>query len=292
MGRVSTDGLYNEQRKKNRAEQRRGEDLARRHGGEPEDFIDHGKGKEFDDSDLTDAGFRLNATYPYTDPNGADLYQVLRYEHSTVPGAKKFRMRRKGRDLRWHADAGPLKVPYNWPDLIARPDETIYYVEGEKDADRLKKEGRLATTLAGQGWSSEAAKAFEGRDVVIIPDADPAGKKNAEKAIMQLSNAARSVRIVELPGVKFTGDVSDWLDAGNTFDALRPLVETKRDPSAFAHHHPDGLIRLKCRIDRGSTDRTTSRSLSRRPFRREASANRRSLLRKRWRWLAGGRCSK
>ena len=43
--------------------------------------------------------------------------------------------------------AGP-KIPYRLPELIAAPTTaTVYFCEGEKDADALAKIGFVATTL-------------------------------------------------------------------------------------------------------------------------------------------------
>ena len=59
------------------------------------------------------------------------------------------------------------------PQLLSDTSRPIYFVEGEKDADRLKAAGLLSTT-ASQGasakWQPELTKWFVGRDVFIIPD--------------------------------------------------------------------------------------------------------------------------
>ena len=44
---------------------------------------------------------------------------------------------------------GVRRVLYRLPELLARPDEPVYVVEGEKDADRLASMGLLATTNSG-----------------------------------------------------------------------------------------------------------------------------------------------
>lgn len=212
------------------------EDAARDHakmkGGEPEDFFEQFEQllkkprgpAEYKDDDLVASGFRLVRTYDYADKRGGFLYQVLRYEHPQVPNAKRFRQRRKGPDGKWFADAGLVKVPYRWPDILARPSEPIFYTEGEKDADRLASLGFLATTLAGQQWSPEAAKTFQGRDIVIFGDNDDAGREHVITAINALRGFAASTRVVELPDIGRTEDVSDWLDKGHTKEELFKLV--------------------------------------------------------------------
>ena len=55
---------------------------------------------------------------------------------------------------------GVRRVLYRLPELLARPDETVYVVEGEKDADRLASLGLLATTNSGGAgkWQDQYAE--------------------------------------------------------------------------------------------------------------------------------------
>jgi AAA domain len=201
--------------------------------GEEEAFIEEAKeivrknGSEYDDSELTDQGYKNVKTYPYTTAAGDILYEVCRYERPDIPGAKKFRQRRLN-GFRYVADAGLVKIPYRLPELIKRPDETVYYVEGEKGADRLHSLGFLATTMAGQNWSPEAVKFFRGRDVVIIPDNDEPGQKHEEEARKRLQPVAKSVRSIRLPDVGYGGDVSDWFEVGHTAEELSQIVGKAR----------------------------------------------------------------
>jgi hypothetical protein len=67
---------------------------------------------------------------------------------------------------------GLERIPYRLPELLAAPTRPIYFVEGEKDADRLAAAGLLATTApegAGAQWKPEITKWFKGRDVCILP---------------------------------------------------------------------------------------------------------------------------
>lgn len=230
--------------------------LAQLQGGEPEDFLPQDDdywqpGKRpsgpipFDDGPLTGEGFKKVATYPYTDPEDGPLNQVLRYEHPKVPGVKLFRQRRRAGGERglWMAEAGLIKVIYNWPDVVKRPDEIVHFCEGEKDADRLMKEGLLATTVAGQKWSPEAALALVDRDVVVLEDNDPKGRDHAQASFEALRGIAAQVRIVQLPGLPLKGDVSDWLDAGHTVDELKEIADATRpagvEPSVFDWIEPE-----------------------------------------------------
>jgi hypothetical protein len=145
-------------------------------------------------------------------------------------------------------------VPYRLPELIRTKTtgERVYYVEGEKDADRLHSEGLIATTTAmGAGkWRDSYATHFEGLNVVVLPDVDESGHRHAEQVAAGLFQVAHSVAVLELPDLQSKGDVSDWLDRGNTVeqllalaDAATPLGRTELGDvvAVFTHwlHMPD-----------------------------------------------------
>ena len=78
--------------------------------------------------------------YDYTDENGKLLYQKLRSDTKDF----RFRQPTDGDGWLYHLD-GVNPVLYNLPDVIKK--DVIYIVEGEKDADNVKKElGLTATT--------------------------------------------------------------------------------------------------------------------------------------------------
>lgn len=115
------------------------------------------------------------------------------------------------------------------PELIAAPLSTpIYFCEGEKDAESLAALGLVATTMsegAAAPWAPAATKWFEGRPVIILPDADVPGRAHALKVAKALYGTAASIRIVDLYPERDDGsDVSDWLaDAGDDRDHLETL---------------------------------------------------------------------
>lgn len=117
---------------------------------------------------------------------------------------------------------------------MAAPDAVVYLVEGEKDADRLSSLGLVATCNAGGAgkWRKEHSDFLRSRDVVILPDNDDAGHEHAKKAAKALRGIASHVRVVELPDLPEKGDVSDWLDAGGSVEALQDML--KEAPAANA----------------------------------------------------------
>lgn len=162
------------------------------------------------------------STYDYRSETGELIFQVARME------PKGFRQRRPKPGGGWDWSVkGVRVVPYRLPDLLASLDQTIYVVEGEKDADNLAKLGLQATCNAGGAgkWLSEHAAFLRDRDVVILPDNDEPGRKHAQGVASSLYGVAKRIRIVELSGVPAKGDVSNWLASGGTREDLLDLVE-------------------------------------------------------------------
>ena len=82
---------------------------------------------------------QIVATYDYRDERGELLFQVVRYD------PKDFRQRRPKPGGGWvWSVKGVRVVPYRLPELLARPDEPVFVVEGEKDVDNLGRIGVLA----------------------------------------------------------------------------------------------------------------------------------------------------
>ena len=103
-------------------------------------------------------------------------------------------------------------------------------MEGEKDADRLADLKFPATTNAGGAgkWRDTYTQQLKGagiEQVVILPDADAAGRSHAEDVARSCHALGLQVKIVQLPDVPEKGDVSDWLAAGHTRDELATLVK-------------------------------------------------------------------
>src|SRR5262245_15771985 len=89
------------------------------------------------------------------------------------------------------------------------------FTEGEKDANRIAALGHCATTVASGSWKGVDVGALRDRDVFIVRDMDQAGARKAYNAAQTLHGVAKSIRIVELPGLdgsEHNEDVSDWLD--------------------------------------------------------------------------------
>lgn len=166
---------------------------------------------------------RIVTTHDYQDEGGELLYQEVRYD------PKSFKVRRPDGKGDWIWKLGSVRrVLYNLPALMkAEPSETVYIVEGAKDVDRLGEVGVLATTnaLGAKKWRSEYNESIEGRNVIILPDNDDDGRAHADQVAHSLLGKARTIKMLELPGLPEKGDVSDWLDASHTVEELKQLAD-------------------------------------------------------------------
>ncbi len=168
-------------------------------------------------------------SYAYTDEQGTVLYRKIR-----KPG-KKF-----------HFDPkldGKRRVIYNLHAVreAVEKGRWVVIVEGEKDADRLAREGITATTLsagAESPWLSDYEEQFAGAtQVVIIPDNDGPGRKYGNK----IANGLRVVpRWLELDGLPDKGDVSDWLDKGHDVAELKQAIKDAPEWAPVAVPDVDG----------------------------------------------------
>lgn len=125
--------------------------------------------------------------------------------------------------------------------MVERPDDPIIICEGEKDVDRLWDIGLLATTNAkgALNWKPEFNATLTGRDLIILTDNDEKGRKRTAKLLPMLAPVAKSVKALDLPDLPPCGDISDWLDAGNTVEDLLTLIEAQpaTDPAEWAADH-------------------------------------------------------
>lgn len=166
----------------------------------------------------------IQATYDYTDASGKLLYQVVR------KAGKKFMQRRPGPNGKWQWGLGNVQpVPFQLP-LVVKADR-LAIVEGERDAINLTRAGLVATCNNGGAgnFKPELAQHFAGKSVFIFPDNDEPGRKHALSVAAVLHGIARSIKIVEIPGLSTKGDISDFLDKGGTLDKLREIAKDAQE---------------------------------------------------------------
>ncbi len=82
-----------------------------------------------------------------------------------------------------------------------------------------------STAGSATDWCEEMVPHFAGKQVVVLFDNDEPGRKDALRKALALLPVTESVRVVELPGLRSKGDVTDWKEDGHTLAELRDLVE-------------------------------------------------------------------
>lgn len=150
------------------------------------------------------------ATYDYTDEHGALLYQVVRFQ------PKQFRQRRPDGHGGWIWKLGDTRrVLYRLPRVVEAisAGTEVWVAEGEKDVHALERAGVVATCNAmGAGkWRREYTEALSGHRVVVVADADTAGREHAHHIAHNLERADCAVLVVEPAKGK---DAADHLAAG------------------------------------------------------------------------------
>lgn len=193
---------------------------------------------------------RIVATYDYVNEAGDLLFQVVRKE------PKAFLQRRPDPSSsleapRWIWGLGERgetrRVLYRLPELLAADASAlVYVVEGEKDVDRLRALGVVATSNPhGAGkWAMVAKHASDvltGRAVVVIADNDPPDDKGKSPGVDHAKVVSKSLRCpwLTLPDAK---DVASWLERGNSVqdldvmarDALAAYAAKRESPSEGA----------------------------------------------------------
>ena len=124
----------------------------------------------------------LIAEYKYTDKNGNYLFSKLRYPDGKG-GKKMLYGRTNGSDMTWGKGDQQSEL-YNLVALqkAIKSGETVYYAEGEKDVDTLRKIHLTAASAGGtEDWKADYARHFTGAKVVILADNDKPGKTLADK---------------------------------------------------------------------------------------------------------------
>lgn len=166
--------------------------------------------------------------YPYLDAANNENFKVIRFVDEST-GEKTFRQTHWDKQSGGYARGrGPEPLILYKLDMLAKApaEAVVWIVEGEKDVNRLNKLGLLATCnpMGAGKWKDFFATSLADRTCVILPDNDQVGKDHAKDVARSLQKTAKSVKIVDLPNLPEKGDVSDWLDAGNTVDRLRDLA--------------------------------------------------------------------
>jgi len=167
----------------------------------------------------------IENTYDYVNEEGEMVFQVVRFY------PKSFSQRRPFENT-WKWDLnGVERVLYNLPEVIESNE--VFFVEGEKDVETLRKFRIVATTLAGgvsAKWLPQYTETLKGRNLIIIPDNDEPGIKHA-KRVAHIMFGWCKVKIVLLPDK----DITDFLKSHATEELYNLINET-------GEFYPDNIV--------------------------------------------------
>jgi len=160
------------------------------------------------------------AEYPYLDETGKELFRVRRYD------PKDFRQGHYDGEKWIESIKGIRRVPYRMPQISAA--DTVWIVEGEKDADTLAALDIVATCNAGGAgkWDPSWSHHFAGKQVILCGDNDEPGRKHVEQIAATLEGAAKAIRRVSIPSP--AKDISDHLAGLSDSEARAAIGELLR----------------------------------------------------------------
>lgn len=186
-----------------------------------------------------------SAWWTYTDANDEPVGVIVRWEFPE--GGKEIRPVSRQGDRWWIAGMPAPRPLYRLPELAGA--RRIYVTEGEKTADAACSVGLIATTSPHGSESADKAdwKPLAGREVVILPDNDDAGRRYANDVVRLVAKLtpAPVVKIIDLPSLPPNGDMVEYAEArraaGLDNDAIRAEIEELADATESIEPDAHGI---------------------------------------------------
>ena len=177
-------------------------------------------------------------TYTYFDDRGNEAFEVIRFEVDPTHPAyqdKTFRQRyyapeHPKANKNGYVWKAPMQLyPYKLPQVLhaISQNQLIFIVEGEKDVETLAGWGLTATCNPGGAgkWKTVYSNYLKDAKIIVIPDNDEKGQKHAESVVNSIYQQAQLIKVISLLGLPHKGDITDWVNQGNTKEALLSLIE-------------------------------------------------------------------
>jgi hypothetical protein len=181
--------------------------------------------------------WHLVAWHDYRDAEGNFAYRMNRYV-SPDGSEKRMTIERYQNGEKRPTLPPEFRLPYNLPQVreAIEQGKTIYFVEGESDADALVANGYTATCVpfGAGGWNQRYVEHFKGASICFIPDNDNAGKELPLKAIPDLLSMAKEVKVIELSDAK---DVRELLNTKG-IQAFLSLTAIDANQYLAKHKYP------------------------------------------------------
>ncbi|MDU4935180.1 MAG: VapE family protein [Peptostreptococcaceae bacterium] len=184
-----------------------------------------------------DKNYKYNDTYVYNDENNTPILVKIKYKHKET-GKNQYSQANildDGEYYKLGFEGNKPNILYNLPKVIKAINENnnIYFVEGEKDVETLKRYGLTATTLNVKKWLDKYTEQLTGAKIVFIGDTGKAGEEFKNLVYENLKNVVKTFKVVDLPNIEQLGDnadVTDWLNIkGNTKEKLIEAIKDSHD---------------------------------------------------------------
>ena len=128
------------------------------------------------------------------------------------------------------------KVLYNLVNVkkAIEKDNYIFFVEGEKDVETLKKLNLVATTIYTKKWYDSYSEDLQNSKIIFIGDSGKSGEEFKNFVVNKLKKCCKSLKVVNLPNIDKIGDgknkdITDWFENGYSLNDLRLVVKNTVD---------------------------------------------------------------
>lgn len=197
----------------------------------------------------TDLDSQIAEIHSYEDPEGRELFQVCRFRPDSSARERLGKVRPRYRDeqglWRMGYPRGWQGVLYHQPEVLQALEagDTVWIVEGEKDADALVWENYVATCNPGgaRKFTTEHAEILARRSrstFAVVADRDKEGYAHVARVRALLLAYGVSAQRIQILQPLEGKDVHDHLMAGHAVDELVPvgLDELPEPPPDLVPH--------------------------------------------------------
>lgn len=172
---------------------------------------------------FSDDSFKLDGIYFYRDKDNEPILVRIKYKNKDT-GKKKFSQANiidKGDyySLDFSKDHEKHNLLYNMPMVVKNIHEgkEVFILEGEKDADNMRRLGFVATTCREiNSVEDEVLVPLYGGNIVVIGDNDEAGKfhiNNLRKRLISNVKSFKNLKLKEVLDIGEKADISDFIEA-------------------------------------------------------------------------------
>lgn len=182
----------------------------------PEGFLLPPKGSPVPSMDHYKFG-KPASRWTYRDFDGRVLFFIARYD---MPEKKQVLPWTYNSLHEWKSKAWPTDRPlYNLPDFMAHPNRAVLIVEGEKAAEAAKKlcgSAYVVTTWSGgsQAFQKTDWRPCYGRELLLWPDADQAGRQAVAHIVQQLYPHCPKIKTLNVEAKPDGWDAADAVEEG------------------------------------------------------------------------------